>query len=61
MINIKVDPRMRDAIKKIADKQFSSLSAVIKQAIEKYLQEQGIDWRQEPEKDRKKQRSSHQT
>lgn len=46
MINIKVDPRMRTAIQKLADKQFTSMSGIIKQAIEKYLVEQGIDWRE---------------
>ncbi len=46
MINIKVDPKMRAAIKKLADQQFISMSAVIKQSIEKHLQENGIDWRE---------------
>jgi predicted HicB family RNase H-like nuclease len=51
LINIKIDPKMKSAIQKAADKQFISMSAFIKQAIEKHLQEQGIDWRQEkPEK-----------
>ena len=45
MVNIKMDPKMRDALKTIAEKQFSSVSSIIKQAIEKYLQEQGIEWR----------------
>ena len=53
MINIKLDPRMKAAIQKAAEKQFISMSAMIKQAIEKYLKEQGIDWRQEPEKPHK--------
>ena len=53
MINIKIDPRMKAAIQKAAEKQFISMSAAIKQAIEKYLQEQDIDWRKaqkEPKK-----------
>ena len=50
MINIKVDPKMRTAIKKLADKQFISMSAVIKQAIEKHLQEHDIDWRKQNDK-----------
>ena len=54
MINIKVDPKMKSALQKAADKQFISMSAFIKQAIEKHLQEQGIDWRKEPEKKAKK-------
>ncbi len=50
MVNIRLDPRMRDALKKIGDKQFSGVSAVIKQAIEEFLEKRGIDWRKEPEK-----------
>ena len=49
MINIKVDPKMRTAIRKLADQQFISMSAVIKQAVEKHLQENGINWREEQE------------
>ena len=54
IINIKVDPKMKSAIQKAADKQFISMSAFIKQAIEKHLQVQGIDWREEKVKKPKK-------
>ena len=54
MVNVKMDPRMRDALKRIAEKQFSSVSAVIKQAIESYLQTQGIEWRAEKKKPQKR-------
>ncbi len=54
MINIKIDPRMKKTIQEAAEKQFISMSAFIKQAIEKQLQEQGFDWRKEPEKKGKK-------
>ena len=54
MINIKVDSRMKTAIQKLADKQFTSMSGIIKQAIEKYLQEQGIDWHKLKDKPTKK-------
>ena len=54
MINIKVDPRMKTAILKAAEKQLISMSAFIKQAIQKQLQDQGIDWRKEPAKEKKK-------
>ncbi len=54
MINIKVDPRMKTAILKAAEKQLISMSAFIKQAIQKHLQDQGIDWRKEPEKKMRK-------
>ena len=47
MINIKVDPKMRTAIKKLADRQFISMSAAIKQAIEKHLKEHGINWKEQ--------------
>lgn len=50
LISIKVDPRMKAALKKLADKQFISVSAAIKQAIEKHLHENGIDWRKEKKK-----------
>ncbi len=54
MINIKLDPRMKAAIQKVAEKQFISMSAAIKQAIEKYLKEHGVDWREESQKKAKK-------
>lgn len=59
MVNVRMDPKMRAALKRIADKQFSSVGAVIKQAIEKYLKEQGIDWREEGQKAPKKPKSPH--
>ena len=54
MVNVKMDTRMRDALKKISEKQFSSLGAVVKQAVEKFLEDRGIDWRNEPEKSKEK-------
>ena len=47
MINIKIDPKMKAAIQRLADAQFISMSAVIKQAIEKHLRDYDIDWRQD--------------
>lgn len=47
MLTVKIDPRMKAALKKVADKQFISSSAAVKQAIEKYLQEHDTDWRTE--------------
>lgn len=49
LIAIKIDPRMKAAVQKAAEKQFISMSAFIKQAIEKYLQDNGIDWKTEKE------------
>ncbi len=51
LLNLKVDPRMKAALKKLADKQFISVSAAVKQAIERHLQEHGIDWRKEGKKE----------
>lgn len=47
LLSIKVDPRMKIALKKLADKQFNSISGIVKQAVEKHLEEQGVDWRKE--------------
>ena len=47
MLTVKIDPRMKVALKKVADKQFISVSAAAKQAIEKYLESHGTDWRKE--------------
>jgi len=47
ILTLKVDTRMKAALKKIADKQFISVSAAVKQAIERYLQDQDVDWRKE--------------
>jgi hypothetical protein len=38
---------MKSALKRLADRQFISVSAAVKQAIEKHLQEHEIDWRKE--------------
>jgi predicted transcriptional regulator len=47
MISLKLDPRMKAALGKLAEKEFSSVSAIIKKAIDRHLQENGIDWRKE--------------
>ncbi len=47
LMSIKVDPRMKRALKKLADKQFNSISGIVKQAVERHLEEQGVDWRKE--------------
>jgi len=47
MISIKVDPKMKKALEKLAKKEFSSVSGILKKAAEKYLLENGIDWQSE--------------
>ena len=43
MISIKVDPKMKKALEKLAEKEFGSVSGILKKAAEKYLLENGID------------------
>ena len=52
VLSIKVDPKMKKALEELAEKEFSSVSAIVKKAVDKHLQEQGIDWRtkKEPKK-----------
>jgi predicted transcriptional regulator len=51
----KLDFQMKQAFANLAKEQFVPVTSLIKQAIAKYLQEQGIDWRQDkPEKKPKK-------
>jgi len=49
LLTLKLDSRMKNALKKLADKQFISVSAAVKQAIERHLKENEIDWRKERE------------
>jgi hypothetical protein len=47
MISLKVDPRMKKALEKLAEREFSSISGILKKAAERYLKENDIDWRKE--------------
>ncbi len=47
MISLKVDARMKKALGKLAEKEFTSVSSLLKKGAEKVLQEHGIDWRKE--------------
>jgi predicted transcriptional regulator len=44
-VTVKMPPEMKKALEKLADKEFSSVSGILKKASEKYLKENGIDWR----------------
>ena len=46
-VTIKMPPQMKKALEKLAQNEFSSVSGIHKKAAEKYLQDQGIDWRKE--------------
>ena len=54
MLSIKIDPKMKRALEELAENEFSPVSTIVKKAIDKYLQEQGIDWRKGAEKKSKK-------
>ena len=47
MINVKLDPKMHTALKRLAEKEFSTISTLVKQALDKFLHEKGVDWRSE--------------
>lgn len=50
IINVKIDVKMHEALRKIADHELSNISVVVKQAIDKHLKDKGYDWRKEVEK-----------
>ena len=39
MFSFKIDPRMKKALEKLAEKEFSSVSGILKKAADKYLSE----------------------
>ena len=47
MLNLKIDPRMKEGLKKLADKQLLNISDVVRQAIAAHLENHGINWREE--------------
>jgi predicted transcriptional regulator len=53
-VTVKMPPNMKKALEKLAQKEFSSVSGILKRAAEKYLLENGVDWRKETEKKSKK-------
>ena len=50
MITLKIDPRMKKALDKLADKQLTPVSVLLRQLINRHLQEHGINWREEKPK-----------
>jgi hypothetical protein len=53
-VTVKMPTEMKKALEALAEKEFTSVSGLLKKAAEKYLQEHGVDWREEPEKKIKK-------
>ena len=45
-VTIKMPPEMKKALESLAEKEFSSVSGILKKAAEKYLLEHNINWRE---------------
>jgi predicted transcriptional regulator len=54
VLSIKIDSRMKKALEELAEKEFAPVTTIVKKALDKYLQENGIDWRKQPERKPKK-------
>jgi predicted DNA-binding protein len=44
-VTVKMPPEMKAALEKLAEKEFTTVSGLLKKAAERLLQDQGIDWR----------------
>ena len=53
-VTVKMPPDMKKALEKLAGKEFSSVSGILKKSAEKYLLENGIDWRKVSVKEKSK-------
>ena len=42
-VTVKMPPQMKKALEELAEKEFSSVSGILKKAAEKYLQDHDID------------------
>lgn len=47
MVTLRMEAKMQEALKRLADQRFCSVASLIKQAADKLLQENGIEWRKE--------------
>lgn len=47
MITLKLDPRMKKALDELAEQRLTPVSVLLRQLIDKHLQEHGVDWREE--------------
>ena len=47
MIALKMDPRMKKALQKVADKQLLTMSTLVRQLVDKHLTEHCAEWREE--------------
>jgi predicted transcriptional regulator len=47
VVNIRMDEKLKRAMEQLAKKQHTSFSALARQAMIRFLEEHGIDWREE--------------
>ncbi|MFH1147462.1 MAG: ribbon-helix-helix domain-containing protein [Pseudomonadota bacterium] len=52
--SIKIDPNMKQALEKLAKERFVPVSSLIKQAVARFLDEEGVDWKKEAPEPRPK-------
>jgi predicted transcriptional regulator len=50
VINVKIPDDMKKALEKLADKELSSLSVLVRKALDEFLTNQSIHWRQQKPK-----------
>lgn len=48
-VTVKMPSKLKTALVKLAEREFSSVSGILKKSAELYLKENGIDWRKEDE------------
>lgn len=46
-VTVKMPTKMKKALIRLAETEFSSVSGILKKSAELYLKENGIDWRKE--------------
>ena len=51
MISLKMPSGMKTALQKLAQKQGVPMTGLIRQLIDRYLEDHGIDWREEESDD----------
>jgi len=50
VLSIKIDTRMKKALERIAEREFTSVSSIVKKSIAEYLEKNGTDWKKEKPK-----------
>ena len=48
-VTVKMPSELKKALVRLAEREFSSVSGILKKSAELYLKENGIDWREENE------------